>query len=206
MAQTTPLSIPDSDGAAFLSNVNAKNAALFSSNSGPTAPSATVAGMFWFDESVSPAVLRIRNSSNTAWIRIIDTADAAAARTALGATTIGASVFTAADAAAARAALGATTTGASVFTAADAAAARAALGASPLPTSATALGQDRALNSGTGNALIAPSGGQWRVYWLSIIAANGSVASHGVYVDVGGGTIQNAVAGVNHIGFAWRIA
>jgi hypothetical protein len=40
--------------------------------------------MFWFDESVSPAVLRIRNSSNTAWIRIIDTADAAASRTALG--------------------------------------------------------------------------------------------------------------------------
>jgi hypothetical protein len=40
--------------------------------------------MFWFDESVSPAVLRIRNSSNTAWIRIIDTADAAASRSALG--------------------------------------------------------------------------------------------------------------------------
>ncbi len=85
MAQTTPLSIPDSDGAAFLSDVNAKNAALFSSNSGPTAPSPTVAGMFWFDESVSPAVLRIRNSSNTAWIRIIDTADAAASRSAIGA-------------------------------------------------------------------------------------------------------------------------
>jgi hypothetical protein len=41
--------------------------------------------MFWFDESVSPAVLRIRNSSNTAWIRIIDTADAAASRSAIGA-------------------------------------------------------------------------------------------------------------------------
>jgi hypothetical protein len=42
--------------------------------------------LFWFDESVSPAVLRIRNSSNTAWIRIIDTADAAASRSALGIT------------------------------------------------------------------------------------------------------------------------
>jgi hypothetical protein len=41
--------------------------------------------MFWFDESVSPAVLRIMNASNTAWIRIIDTADAAAARSAIGA-------------------------------------------------------------------------------------------------------------------------
>jgi len=79
---------------------------LRSSSSGAAAPSPTVAGMFWFDESVSPAVLRIRDSSNTAWIRIIDTADAAASRSALGATTTGASVFTAADAAAARTALG----------------------------------------------------------------------------------------------------
>jgi hypothetical protein len=102
--------------------------------------------------------------------------------------------------------LGATTIGASVFTAADAAAARSAIGAPPLPTLATALGQDRSLNSGAGNALIAPSGGQWRVYWQSIIVSTGGVASHGVYVGEGGGTIQNAVAGINHIGFAWRIA
>jgi hypothetical protein len=44
--------------------------------------------MFWFDESVSPAVLRIRNSSNTAWIRIIDTADAGSSRSAIGASPI----------------------------------------------------------------------------------------------------------------------
>jgi hypothetical protein len=112
----------------------------------------------------------------------------------------------AADAPTARTNLGATPVGASVFTAADAASARTAIGASPLPTSATALGQDRSLNSGTGNALIAPSGGQWRVYWQSITVSTGGVASHGVYLDVGGGTIQNAVAGINHIGFAWRIA
>jgi hypothetical protein len=109
-------------------------------------------------------------------------------------------------AAAARTNLGATAVGASVFTAADAAAARTAIGAPPMPTLATALGQDRSLNSGAGNALIAPSGGQWRVYWQSIIVSTGGVASHGVYVGEGGGTIQNAVAGINHIGFAWRIA
>jgi hypothetical protein len=64
--------------------VNTINDALRSSSSGAAAPSPTVAGMFWFDESASPAVLRVRNSSNTAWIRIIDTADAAASRSALG--------------------------------------------------------------------------------------------------------------------------
>jgi hypothetical protein len=54
--------------------------------------------------------------------------DAPTARTNLGATTVGASVFTAADAASARTAIGATTVGASVFTAADAASARTAIG------------------------------------------------------------------------------
>ena len=88
---------------------------------------------------------------------LIDDANAAAARTTLGGTTVGSNVFTAADQAAARSAigvgtgtgdmvgsnnlsdvtnvgtartnLGATTVGANVFTAADAAAARSAIGA-----------------------------------------------------------------------------
>jgi hypothetical protein len=54
--------------------------------------------------------------------------DAPTARTNLGATPVGASVFTAADAASARTAIGATPVGASVFTAADAASARTAIG------------------------------------------------------------------------------
>jgi hypothetical protein len=54
---------------------------------------------------------------------------ASAARTALGATTTGNSLFTSASAAAARTTLGATTTGSDLFTAADAAAARTAIGA-----------------------------------------------------------------------------
>jgi hypothetical protein len=65
--------------------------------------------------------------------------NAAAARTNLGATATGASVFTAANAAAAQTAIGATATGSAVLTAADAAAARAAIGAAPtgLPLSRT---------------------------------------------------------------------
>jgi hypothetical protein len=58
-----------------------------------------------------------------------DLADFAAARTNLGATTVGAALFTAASAAAGRTALGATSTGASLFTAADATAARNAINA-----------------------------------------------------------------------------
>ena len=54
---------------------------------------------------------------------------ASAARTALGATTTGNSLFTSVDAAAARTTLGATTTGDALFISADAAAGRAALGA-----------------------------------------------------------------------------
>jgi hypothetical protein len=59
---------------------------------------------------------------------VFTAADAASARTAIGATPVGASVFTAADAASARTAIGATPVGASVFTAADAASARTAIG------------------------------------------------------------------------------
>jgi hypothetical protein len=189
MAQTNPLSIPDSDGAAFLSDVNAKNAALFSSNSGPTAPSPTVAGMFWFDESVSPAVLRIRNSSNTAWIRIIDTADAAASRSALGATATGASVFTAADAAAARAALGAQVAGSYA----------------PLPNTGGGVGTVININAGGVNFAL-PSGGTW---WWSYNAVTGSGISYiqetgmsagGTVIFPGGGSVNVAR------GWGWRIA
>ena len=85
MSQTATWAVPSApSGLAMRNTVNTMVDVLRSSSSGASAPSPTVAGMFWFDESVSPAVLRIRNSSNTAWIRIIDTADATASRTALG--------------------------------------------------------------------------------------------------------------------------
>ncbi len=63
-----------------------------------------------------------------------DLASASTARTNLGATTVGASLFTAADAAAARTAIGATSAGSAVLTGADSAAQRTALG---LGTAAT---------------------------------------------------------------------
>lgn len=63
-----------------------------------------------------------------------DLASPSAARTNLGATSVGSDLFTAANAGAARTALGATSAGSAVFTAADAAAQRTALG---LGTAAT---------------------------------------------------------------------
>jgi hypothetical protein len=71
----------------------------------------------------------LRNHFSTFMRGFVEAVDAAAARLALGASTVGSNVFTAADAAAARTALGATTVGGNVFTAADAAAARTVIGA-----------------------------------------------------------------------------
>lgn len=87
MSQTATWAVPSApSGLAMRNTVNTIVDVLRSSSSGASAPSPTVAGMFWFDDGVIPAVLRQRNASNTEWIRIIDTADAAASRSALGIT------------------------------------------------------------------------------------------------------------------------
>lgn len=68
MAQTTDYEIANSSGLVFRGRVNEVFAAVQSSNSGTTAPTYTIQGMLWLDTSVSPAVLRRRNSANTAWL------------------------------------------------------------------------------------------------------------------------------------------
>jgi hypothetical protein len=85
MAQVNDWSLDNLPGISFRAQANGVISALQSSNSGATAPSPTVAGMLWFDTGVSPVVPRQRNAANTAWNRIIDTADIAASRSALGA-------------------------------------------------------------------------------------------------------------------------
>ena len=77
MAQTTSYEIANSSGLVFRGRVNEVFAAAQSSNSGSTAPASPTAGMLWFDTSVTPAILRRRNSANSAWIDVYSTEDLA---------------------------------------------------------------------------------------------------------------------------------
>lgn len=51
-------------------DLNSALAALFSNNSGGSAPSVTVAYQWWLD--ATNGILKIRNSTNTAWINVFD--------------------------------------------------------------------------------------------------------------------------------------
>jgi hypothetical protein len=51
-------------------DINDNLAALYSQNSGNSAPAVTVAFQPWVDTSSSPPVWKVRNGSNTAWITI----------------------------------------------------------------------------------------------------------------------------------------
>ena len=72
MAQTNSYVITNDAGLAVRQRMNEILAALHSTNAGPSAPSDTRAGMFWFDTSVVPAVLRLRNPSDEAWEELLD--------------------------------------------------------------------------------------------------------------------------------------
>jgi len=54
----------------FRSDLNNALQALASSNSGSSAPSPTFAYQVWIDTSVSPAIFKMRNGDNDAWITI----------------------------------------------------------------------------------------------------------------------------------------
>lgn len=71
------LVIANGSGAAVRANLNAALGALVSSNSGASAPSPTYPGMPWLDTSVSPAVHKVRNAANTAWLTVLPETQAA---------------------------------------------------------------------------------------------------------------------------------
>ena len=87
--------ISDQAGLAFLSDLNNALTAIFSNNSGATAPSVTAPYMWWVDTTAG--WLKQRNAADNAWINKMPLADAMS--------TVGALLFSAADAAAARTAL-----------------------------------------------------------------------------------------------------
>ena len=62
--------IENANGAAVRADLNAVLLAIASINSGSTAPGTTYAYMLWTDTSVSPALIKMRNAANNAWITI----------------------------------------------------------------------------------------------------------------------------------------
>lgn len=65
---THDYNIANADGATVRADINSVLEAIATNNSSSTAPSVTFPYMFWFDTSVSPAVLKQRNGANTAWV------------------------------------------------------------------------------------------------------------------------------------------
>lgn len=72
MAQSTDYSIANQSGANFRSELNSILAAIVSQNSGSSEPTTTYAYQWWIDTGVSPALLKIRNSADSAWITVGD--------------------------------------------------------------------------------------------------------------------------------------
>lgn len=70
MSQVTSLTRADGTGLAVREGFNNLIGALFSMNSGATAPTATVPYMLWADTSTTPATIRMRNAADDAWISL----------------------------------------------------------------------------------------------------------------------------------------
>ena len=72
MAQATDYSLANQSGANFRSELNTILAAIASQNSGSSDPATTYAYQWYIDTSASPALLKLRNGSNNAWITVGD--------------------------------------------------------------------------------------------------------------------------------------
>lgn len=109
--------------------------------------------------------------------------------------------------AAARTNLGATATGSSVFTAADAAAARSAIGAPPTPQGGTGgPGQNYAIQTVSGGVLTLPAGGTWQWNALAFNSSTGAYLSAAAGTNIGGNAIAGPNANVTHLAFVWRLS
>ena len=72
MSQATDYVLANQSGANFRAELNTILAAVVSQNSGATAPTTTYAYQTWIDTGVSPALLKLRNGANSAWLTIGD--------------------------------------------------------------------------------------------------------------------------------------
>jgi hypothetical protein len=64
--------LANQSGLSFRQDLNNALAAIVSQNSGSSAPSTTYAYQWWIDTSVSPALLKLRNAANSAWLVVGD--------------------------------------------------------------------------------------------------------------------------------------
>lgn len=178
MAQTTSQALGAAlSGLSFRNNLNTILAALFSGNSGASAPSPTVGGQFWLDSGVSPPVLRVRNNANTAWLAVNpETIPAATVR-------------------------GNSSGSAAAEGSIDMATLRTMLG---FPTATPGLGEWQPQGPAVGVAFVLPAGGTWA--YAAQRYNSGVVANVTAGVAAGGTTVGAAAAGQNWSGFAWRVA
>jgi len=78
----------------------------------------------------------------------------------------------------------------------------------PLPQTASGVGQEvNQILPGNGNALVAPAGGTWRLYYAGFVTATGAWNYPlACSIAAGGTTVGSAVAGNSWTAVAWRIA
>lgn len=72
MAQAPGFVIQNDNGAAVRAQINQVLAAVVTTHSGGTVPTATAPGMLWFDTSTSPPTLRVRDASDSAFEALLD--------------------------------------------------------------------------------------------------------------------------------------
>jgi hypothetical protein len=72
MAQAPSFVIQNDNGAAVRAQINQVLAALVTTHSGGTVPTATAPGMLWLDTSTSPPTLRIRDASGSVFEALLD--------------------------------------------------------------------------------------------------------------------------------------
>ena len=72
MTQVPSFAIINDNGAAVRAQLNQVIAALRSTSSGATAPTATSPGMLWLDTSTTPPILKILNVADSAFEVLLD--------------------------------------------------------------------------------------------------------------------------------------
>lgn len=137
---------------------------------------------------------------------LIDDASASAQLTTLGVSTFAKTLLDDADASASLTTLGVSTFAKTLLDDADDATARTTLGAQPVAIASTGVGQFTTMLTGPSLAMSLPSGGTWLYYIIREATPAGTITTHAGGIAAGGTQIASAVAGVNTLGFAWRIA